>query len=110
MELNTFSEIWSEFKESYSKHSSLVRGLDAVALFAFLTVGVQVAYAAMSNGYPFQSLISSVCASLGLLVLVVAFRLHLTPTIGSTVSNARAFVDFLLSLTLLFWFVWNIMI
>jgi hypothetical protein len=110
MELNSFSEIWAEFKATYSAHSSLLRGFDAFALFACLIVALQAAYAALTNGYPFPSLISSLCGSLGLMTLVVALRVHLTPETGSSVSPARAFVDFLISLTLLFWFVWNIMI
>jgi hypothetical protein len=110
MELNSFPEIWREFKETYSKQSSLLRGLDALALFAFLTAVIQAAYAAVTNGYPFHSLISALCGSLGLMVLAISFRIHLTPSTESSITPARAFVDFLVSLTLLFWFVWNIMI
>jgi hypothetical protein len=110
MELNSFTEIWSEFRSVYANQSSLLRGLDAIALFAFLTVALQAAYAALTGGYPFQSLISSICGSLGLFTLVIALRIHLTPTTGSSVTPERAFVDFLFALTLLFWFVWNIMI
>jgi hypothetical protein len=110
MELNTFPEIWREFKASYSQQSSLLRGFDALALFAFLTAVLQAAYAAVTNGYPFHSLISSLCGSLGLMVLAIAIRIHLTPSISSPISPTRAFVEFIVSLSLLFWFVWNIMI
>jgi hypothetical protein len=44
------------------------------------------------------------------MTLVIALRVHLTPETRSSVSAERAFVDFLISLTLLFWFVWTIMI
>jgi hypothetical protein len=110
MELNTYPEIWREFRASYSQQSSLLRGFDALALFAFLTAVLQAAYAAVTNGYPFHSLISSLCASLGLMVLAIAFRIHLTPAIQSPISGTRAFVEFIVSLGLLFLFVWNIMI
>lgn len=110
MELNSFSAICHEFKEVYSKNSSLLRGLDAVAFFCFLIALFQAAYAAISHGYPFASLIASICGSLGTMILVIALRVHLTPAIGSSVSPERAFVDFLFSLTILYLFVWNIMI
>jgi hypothetical protein len=110
MDLNSFGGIWSEFRSVYSQESSLLRGFDAVALFAFLTVVLQGAYAAVSGGYPFPSLISSICASLGLFTLVIALRIHLTPSTNSKVTPERSFVDFLFSLTLLFWFVWTLMI
>lgn len=110
MELNTIPEIWREFKQGYSKHSSLLRGLDIIALYAFLTTILQAAYAALSNAYPFQSLISSICGSLGLMSFVIALRIHLTPEIESQISNERAFFEFLVCVSLLFLFVWNIMI
>ena len=110
MELSSVSDLWNEFKTNYSKQSSLLRGLDAIAFACFLMTLIQAAYAAVSRGYPFPSLISSLCGSLGTMVLVVALRVHLTPSIGSTVTNERAFVDFLFSLTILYLFVWNIMI
>jgi hypothetical protein len=110
MELNSLPETWAEFKATYSIHSSLLRGFDAFALFSCLIVALQAVYAALTNRYPFPSLISSLCGALGLMTLVVALRVHLTPEAGSSVSPERAFVHFLISLTLLFWFVWNIMI
>lgn len=110
MELSSFPEIWKEFKEGYSKHSSLLRGLDAFALYGFLTTVIQVCYAALTNAYPFQSLISSICGSLGLMTFFIALRIHLTPEIQSQVSHERAFIDFLICISILFLFVWNIMI
>jgi hypothetical protein len=64
----------------------------------------------VAGGYPFPSLISSICDALGLFVLIIALCIHLTPLTQSSVTPERAFIDFLFSLTLLFWFVWNIMI
>lgn len=110
MELNSFSGIWREFREKYSENSSLLRGLDAVAFFCFMITLLQAAYAALTHGYPFASLISSVCGSLGTMVLVIALRVHLTPSIGSSITPERAFVDFLVAIAILYLFVWNIMI
>ena len=110
MQLNSFPVVWRELKDRYSTQSSLLRGLDAVALFCLMTAMMQGAYAAVSHGYPFPSLISSLCGSLGTMVLVIALRIHLTPETESSVSPERAFVDFLFSLALLYLFVWNIMI
>ena len=110
MELNSFPTIFAEFKEKYSKEDSLLRGLDAVILFAFITAVFLAVFTVVSNGFPFESMISSFCGAFGLMVIVLALRLHLTPTIKSKVSPERAFVDFLLCMSLLFLFIWNFMI
>ena len=109
MELNSFSGIWKEFKEVYSKQKSNVRALDCFALFALLTFGLQIVYAGLTGAYPFNSMISGICMSLGFFVLVVALRCHLTQEIGSTISNERAFVEFVFACAFLFLFVWNFM-
>ncbi len=110
LSLNSFGEIWEEFNSKYAKEPSFLRGFDAIALFCLFTAILQAVYGIASKGYPFQSLISSLCGSLGTMILVIALRIHLAPGIQSTVTPERAFVDFLLSLALLFLFVWNIMI
>lgn len=107
MELNSFSGIWQEFKEVYSKQNSDVRGFDCFAVFAVLVFVLQLVYAGMTGAYPFNSMISGICMSLGFLVLVIALRLHLTKEIESSVSSERAFSEFLVSCALLFLFVWN---
>ena len=109
MELNSFSNIYNELKEKYSKQSSLLRGFDAIAFFSFLVAIFQIIYSAITGAYPFESMISSICGSLGFLVLVIALRFHLTPSIDSTVTQEGSFVEFLFCLTLLFLFVWNFM-
>lgn len=109
MELNSFSGIWKEIKQVYKNVPSHLRGFDAFILFGALVVILQLAYAVVSNAYPFNSMISSISGSLGFIVLILALRLHLTPEVNSTVTNSRAFVDFLLSISLLFLFVWNFM-
>jgi len=95
--------------KNYSSQSSLLRGLDVFALFAVMMVVIQTAYAASSGGYPFESMISALCGSLGFLVLILSLRFHLTPSVKSEISHERSFVDFLLGLSLLFLFVWNFM-
>lgn len=110
MELNSFSSIFSEIREVYSKQSSSLRGLDIIIFCSFLTCVLQASYAAFSHAEPFNSLISSICGSLGLLVFLIALRVHCTPEVGSQISNERAFAEFLACLALLFLFVWNIMI
>lgn len=110
LELNSFSGIRSEFIAKYKTQSSLLRGLDAFALFCFLTVILQICYAGISKAYPFESVIAALCGSIGLMILLISLRIHLTPSVKSQISNERAFVDFLFCISLLFLFVWNIMI
>ena len=95
-ELNSFSEIFKEFKEKYSNEDSLLRGFDAIILFSFITAVFLAIFTVISNGFPFESMISSFCGAFGLMVIVLALRLHLTKEIKSKVSPERAFVDFLL--------------
>ena len=109
MELNSFSGIINEIKEFYSKQKSDVRGLDCFAVFAFLVVILQVVYAGLTGAYPFNSMISGICISLGFLVLIIALRCHLTIEVESTISPERAFVEFVFSCAILFLFVWNFM-
>ena len=109
MELNSFSGIWKEFKEVYSKQKSDVRGLDCFALFALLILVLQIVYAGLTGAYPFNSMISGICMSLGFFVLIIALRCHLTKEIQSTISEERAFVEFVFSCAVLFLFVWNFM-
>lgn len=110
MELNSFSSIFSELKGVYSKQSSSLRGLDVIIFCTFLTCILQASYAAFSHAEPFNSLISSICGSLGLFVFTIALRVHCTPEVESKISHERAFAEFLACIALLFLFVWNIMI
>lgn len=110
MELNSFSSLFTEIKQVYANQSSLLRGLDVIIFSAFLTCILQASYAAFSHAEPFNSLISSICGSLGLMVFVIALRVHCTPEVESKISHERAFAEFLICLALLFLFVWNIMI
>ncbi|KAH0802020.1 dolichyl-diphosphooligosaccharide-protein glycotransferase [Histomonas meleagridis] len=110
MELNSFSQLRKEFVEKYRKQSSLLRGFDAIALYGFITLLLQIVYAGISKAYPFESVISSICGCLGLIILTIALRIHLTPEINSKVTNERAFVDYLFCISLMFLFVWNIMV
>ncbi|EAY14931.1 hypothetical protein TVAG_380410 [Trichomonas vaginalis G3] len=109
MELNSLSGILAELKEVYGKQKSHFRGLDIFALFGIMVALIQLVYSGLTHGYPFCSMVSAVCMSLGFTVLVISLRLHLTPEIESSISNYRAFAEYIVALSLLFLFGWNFM-
>lgn len=109
MELNSLSGIWAEFKEVYGNQKSHLRGLDCFAVFGILVACIQLVYSGLTHGYPFCSMVSAVCMSLGFTILVISLRLHLTPEIKSSISNYRAFVEYIVAISFLFLFVWNFM-
>jgi oligosaccharyltransferase complex subunit epsilon len=105
LELNSFVKTLEEFKEGCKKYPSHLRVLDVFILFGMLLALLQVFYSVLCNAQSFQSFISSICCEVGFSVLVLSLRLHLTHFSDEVNSDERTFVEFILCLTVLFFFV-----
>mmetsp|Transcript_56952 Transcript_56952/g.90746 ORF Transcript_56952/g.90746 Transcript_56952/m.90746 type:complete len:121 (-) Transcript_56952:503-865(-) len=87
---------WGKYQSSMATHLKVI---DMYIVYIILTAFAQIAYAAViGTTYPFNSLLSGVCACIGSFVLAVSLRFQLNANNDReyNFSQERAFADFII--------------
>jgi len=99
--------IWNNYAE---KTPQRVKLIDAFMAFLVVVGGLQFVYCVIGGNYPFNAFLAGFSATVGQFVLTVSLRMQTNPENASefkTVSNERAFADFILGSLLLHFFCVN---
>jgi len=87
-----------------------VKLIDAFMAFLVVVGGLQFVYCVIGGNYPFNAFLSGFAATVGQFVLTASLRIQTNPDNASefkTVSNERAFADYIFGSLLLHFFCIN---